>query len=120
MTDGQSEWMESMDKARTRGGLQSWELLYGRSRQIPDESDQMEVPKRPDLRCVEHPACCECLRNAVLRVESLEALVHPMLEKLEEMEENQEAPTGWICTKCGQRVGVAFAVCYTCNTERPL
>lgn len=53
MTDGQSEWM--CDERRL----------------IPDSGDQMEVPKRPDLRCREHVGHCALLREVLERLEEV-------------------------------------------------
>ena len=39
---------------------------------IPDERDQIEAPKRPDLRCAEHGVHCRLIHSLLDRVAVLE------------------------------------------------
>ena len=64
MTDGQSEWMDTV------------------VRPIPDERDQMEVPPQPDLRCREHGGVCELLHDFYNRLLKLEQRMD-LLEKID-------------------------------------
>jgi hypothetical protein len=56
MTDGQSEWMRV-------------------DRPIPDERDQIEAPRCPDLRCREHDGLCEVAHSLHNRLVELEGRV---------------------------------------------
>ena len=44
-------------------------------RPIPDERDQIEVPRRPDLRCREHEGLCEVAHSLHDRIVKLEGEV---------------------------------------------
>ncbi len=45
---------------------------------IPDERDQLEVPKRPDLRCKDHESVCAVVHELLNRVLGLEQRVRTL------------------------------------------
>jgi hypothetical protein len=47
---------------------------------IPDERDQIEAPKRPDLRCAEHGVHCRLIHSLLDRVAVLEEEVRGIRE----------------------------------------
>ena len=51
-------------------------------RPIPDERDQIEVPRRPDLRCREHGGVCELMHSFYNRLLKLEQRIE-VLEKID-------------------------------------
>lgn len=51
----------------------------------PDGKEVVDVPERPDLRCVEHGNLCECLHGMLGRLMILEQRVLMLEERLSEV-----------------------------------
>jgi len=74
-----ARYVKAQDGELIRMSKEELQMILDDSWQIPDERDQIEVPRRPDLRCREHGGVLDAIRALAGRVEALEAALDKVI-----------------------------------------